>query len=136
MKTPTYTQINRKRLHYTLLAKGVYTMSKRLKRHAHTLKYLGKCDKNTARAIIGSASKDLLHCFSDICHNILKGNVNLSKAERQKLIRHKNTIRKIADTKTTAKNKKKLIQKGGFLGTLLAPLIRMVIGPLAKSILG
>ena len=111
-------------------------MSKRLKKHAQTLKYLSKCDRHNANSIINGASNDLLHCFSDICHNILKGNVELSKAEQQRLARHKTKIRQIANKKTAQKNKKKLIQKGGFLGTLLAPLIRMFVGPVAKSLLG
>lgn len=108
-------------------------MSKRLRKHAPTLGYLAKCDRNYANAIIKGAKSDLIHCLSDVCHNVLRGNVTLSKAEKLRLKRYKNHIRKVADKNTTAKNKRTLIQKGGFLGALLTPLLQ-VIGPMLKSL--
>lgn len=82
-------------------------MSKRLKQHADTLKYLSSCDSHTDRSIITEATPSLSCCFSEICHN-------------------KNHLRKIANRKTTTKVKKRLIQKGGFLSALLAPLVGLV----------
>lgn len=110
-------------------------MTPRLKRHATTLLCLAKCDKTTARPIITKAKPELFHCLSDICHNILNGNIQLKISEKDRLGKYKKDIRKIADKKSTVKQKKILVQKGGFLGSLLAPLIGSVLGPLIKTIL-
>lgn len=111
-------------------------MTKRIKKFAKTLDYLATCDKHTGKAIIKSASKELLNCFSDICYNILKGRLDLSTNDKKKLSKHKSAIRTIANKKTTAQTKKQLIQRGGFLGSLLVPLLGGIIAPLAKGILG
>ena len=112
-------------------------MSKaRLRRHAPTLGYLANCDKHTAKSIITNAKPQLLHCISDVCYNVLKGNVPLSSKEKHKLQKYKSGMRKIADRKTTLKARKVLIQKGGFLGALLTPLLGSVIAPLAQSLFG
>lgn len=110
-------------------------MTHRLKTHAKTLEFLTKCDKHTARSIIKGAKPDLLCCISDICHNVLRGRVKLSPLEKQRLSKYKRHIRKIADKKTTSKSKRTLIQKGGFLATILAPLIGSILRPIAKGIL-
>lgn len=111
-------------------------MIKRLKKHAGTLQFLAKCDKHTANTIIKGAKPDLLCCISDICYNILQGKAKLSVNQKAELAKYKTHLRKIADKKTTNKTKKTLIQKGGFLGTLLAPLIGSILGPLAKGLFG
>ena len=109
-------------------------MTNRLKRYTPTLLCLAKCDKATAKAILSKGKTELFHCISDICHNILNGNIDLRHSDKDKLKKYKNHIRKIADKKTTAKSKKVLVQKGGFLGALLAPLIGSVLGPLIRTI--
>lgn len=111
-------------------------MIKRLKRHAKTLEFLAKCDKHTANTIIKAAKPDLLCCVSDICYNILQGKAKLSSSQKKQLAKYKSHIRKLADKSTTAKTKKTLIQKGGFLGSILAPLLGGIISPLAKGLLG
>lgn len=103
-------------------------MTKRVKKFTDTLNYLSSCDKHTGKAIINTAKPELINCFSDICHNVLKGKVNLSDSEKKKLGKYKNHIRKIANKKTTQKSKKILIQKGGFLGAILAPLLGSLFG--------
>lgn len=110
-------------------------MSKRLKKHANTLQFLANCDKHTCKSIVQKAKPDLLSCISDICFNTLQGRVNLKPTEKKKLAKYKTQLRKIANTKTTKKSKRELIQKGGFLSALLGPLLSTVLGPLTKSLL-
>lgn len=111
-------------------------MSKRLKKHANTLRFLATCDKHTSKSILRSAQPELLACVSDICHNILNGRVELSPKERKGLAKYKASLRKIANRKTTQKTKRELIQKGGFLNTLLGPLLSNILVPLTKNLLG
>ena len=111
-------------------------MTARLKKFASTLFYLSKCDNATCKAIIKSSKQQLINCISDICHNILSNKVNLSSNEKIKLKKYKKEIRKVSGKKASLKTKKILIQKGGFLGTILAPLIGSVILSLMRGILG
>ena len=109
-------------------------MSKRVKKYSPTLQFLANCDKKTANSIVRSAKPDFLCCISDICHNILKDKVKLTAKEKKKLSTYKHQIRKIANKSTTNKSKRVLIQKGGFLGAILAPLIGSLLGPIAKTL--
>lgn len=111
-------------------------MSARLKKHAHTLHYLCHCkDKNTANAIIKVAPNELINCFAEISKNVLKGNPKLSPSHTRKLQRYKAYIREVAKKSNSHKVKRRILQKGGFIGALLKPLIG-VIGPLMSGLLG
>ena len=111
-------------------------MSKRLKKLAPTLQYLANCNQRTAKTIIREAPPPLVHCVSDICYNLLNGKVKLTPKEKKRLIRYKKHIRKVAKRATTKKTKKKIIQTGGFLRAILAPLLGSVLAPLTQSIFG
>lgn len=110
-------------------------MSARIRRNAKTLDFLLNGDKNVTKHIIKNAHSDLVCCISEVCHNLLRGNIPLTSTEKAKLNKYKTQIRNIAGKKTTQQTKKRLIQKGGFLKALLAPLISLV-GPLVKGIFG
>lgn len=110
-------------------------MTKRVNKYKDTLQFLCKCDKHTANSIISSAKPEFISCISDICYNLLAGRVKLKPTEKNKLAKYKSHIRKIANRKTTQKTKKQLIQKGGFIGALLRPLLTSIIAPVAQSLL-
>ena len=109
-------------------------MNKRVKKNLPILQLLAKCDKHTSNAVVKSAKPEFLNCVSDICHNILQDKVKLSSKEKNRLAKYKRNIRKIANKATTQKTKRELIQKGGFLGAILSPLLGSLIGPIAKSL--
>ena len=106
-------------------------MSARVKRQAPVLKALAKAHPHVCQVILKGADKDLLKCLSECAYNILRGNVKLKPAEKARLTKYKQKLRKVADKKTSLKQKQKLVQTGGFLPALLAPLLTSVIAPLA-----
>lgn len=106
-----------------------------MKKHANTLQYLCKCDKNVANAIVKHGKPDLINCFSEISTNVLNGNVKLSQAQKNKLSKYKNYIRKLATKSTSQATKKRILQQGGFIGALLSPLLKGVIGPMLTGLL-
>ena len=108
-------------------------MSTRLKRQAPILEALAKGHPHVCKAILKGADKDLLHCLSECAHNILKGNVHLTPAEKARLTKYKQQIRKVGQKKTSLKLKHKLVQTGGLIPALLAPLLAPLIAPLAKT---
>ena len=110
-------------------------MSSRVRKHADMLKVLAKTKPATCKAIMQNADKDLVDCLCECAHNILKGNVPLSKPQKTKLTRHKQDLRAIAKKTTRQKEKKDILQKGGFLPALLAPLLAPVIAPLAGKLI-
>lgn len=75
---------------------------------------------------------NFVKCVSECCHNILKGNVPVSKTYKTKLSKFQKQLRQMADRSITLKKKHKIIaQKGGFIGPLIS-----VIAPLLGGILG
>lgn len=111
-------------------------MSARVRKHADMLKVLAKAKPATCKAIMKTADKDLVHCLCECAHNILKGNVRLSSAQKAKLSRYKQDLRSISNKTTSQKRKQQVLQKGGFLPALLAPLLAPVIAPLASKAIG
>ena len=61
--------------------------------------------------------------LSECCHNVLKGNVPLTPAQKVKLRQHKHNLHKLATKKTYIKARKKNLQRGGFLGALITPIL-------------
>ena len=107
------------------------SMSARVKRQAPVLKALAKAHPHVCQVILKGADKDLLKCLSECSYNILRGNVKLKPAEKARLTKYKQKLRKVADKKTSLKHKQKLVQTGGFLPALPALLLTSVIAPLA-----
>ena len=107
----------------------------RLRKNGPTLRLLQKAPAPLQKRILDKASPELIRCLCDCAHNVLQGNVNISRHHKQKLKPHKTKLRKLADRKVALKTKQKIIQKGGFLPILLsalAPVISGVLGTLIK----
>ena len=107
----------------------------RLRKHANTIAYLSETQPKIKKSVIDAADKEVIQCLCKCVHNILKGNVPLSKAQKVRLHRHKKGLRLLQQKRTPIKKKKAILQTGGFLPVLLAPLMGSVIAPLASSIL-
>ena len=85
---------------------------------------LAKAKPAHRKAILSTADRDLIICLCDCAVNILKGNVLLKAHEYQKLCKAKAHLRQLAGEKTTIKARRKiLVQKGGFIPALLAPIL-------------
>ena len=123
--------------HLRLNHPGVHIgMTSRVKRQAPLLLALAKAHPHVCRAILRGADKDLFQCLSECALNILKGNITLKPAEKARLTKYRQKLRKIADKKVSLKQKHKIVQTGGFAPALLAPLLGPVIAPLAKRLIG
>lgn len=113
-------------------------MTKRLERNFDFIKILCKNKKkNLRRAILENADPDLILCLCECCDNLLKGNVPINSEQKQKLSKHKNHIRNLANRKNTIKEKRNiLIQQGGFLPLLLTPILSIAGSLIADAITG
>ncbi len=99
-------------------------MTKRLKANLDELKVLRKAKPALRKGIIKTAHKDLICCLAECSHNLLNGNVKLSAKDKKALIKHRKHLRDLASKKVSLKNKRNiLVQKGGFLPALIAPIL-------------
>jgi hypothetical protein len=103
-------------------------MSRRVCDHAVQLKILRDAKPALRKQILNKCNKEFVKCLCECAHNVLKGNVPLTPAQKQKLSRHKKNLRQLALKKTAVTKKKKILQSGGFLGALLTPILSLLGG--------
>ena len=108
-------------------------VSQRIKKHANELVYLQKARPCIRNHLITKADRSLVDCLCECADNILRGNVPLTKLQKEKLKRNKAELRVLTKTSISLKKKKVILQKGGFLGSLLAP-IATIVAPLLSTL--
>ena len=106
-------------------------MSAHLKKNALMLSLLAQAKPCMCKAIIGASDRDLITCLCECAQNILNGNVPLS-AHLKQLHWYRMHVCKLAKKRTAKHTKKKILQRGGFLATLLAPVTLEVLSKVLK----
>ena len=109
------------------------TLPGRLEKHAHLLHYLAKGKKSIVRVIINEADRDIINVLCECAHNIIQRNIPLTSSQKRNLRKHKSKFFILLDKKASIKKKKKALQQGGFLGTLLGAVLPVVIGAIASA---
>ncbi|XP_033111239.1 uncharacterized protein LOC117112281 [Anneissia japonica] len=85
------------------------------------------------KLLLQNADKELVTTICECAMNVLKGSVPITAAHKKKLSRHKKNLRDISNKKISAiKGKQILIQKGGFLGLVLKPILQTLGSLLLK----
>ena len=108
-------------------------MSKRVKQNVDALRFLAKCNPKQRKAIIQYADNGLVDSLSECALNLLKGHVRLTPKQKKRLNVHKNRLRALTDKKVARKKKKTILtQHGGFVGALLAPVLKTLVSLLLK----
>jgi len=106
-----------------------------LKHHYNELRALCKCKGNKRKILLQHASGNLIRTVAQLGKNLLKGNIKLSHHQKQRLRRHKKTLRTLSLKRSSLKSKRKLLmQKGGaLLPLLVGPILSAVAGSLFRS---
>ena len=108
-------------------------MSQRMKRNADALRFLAKCNAKQRKAIIQYADNGLVDSLCECALNLLKGHVRLNPKQKKKLSTHKHRLRALTNKKVARKKKKTILtQNGGFVGALLAPVLKTIVHMLLK----
>jgi len=103
-------------------------MSSQIRKYYPMLKRIVRMG-NAARArMIKQCDRQLLDCFSECARNVLKGNVPLNKRQYASLQRRKKDLR-------TLRKRKAIVQRGGFLTSLLVPAVAALGSILASRLL-
>ena len=106
------------------------------KKNLPLLQYLATGKPRIVNAIVKEADPQVMKAICECAHNVLKGNVPLSKSQFSKLKRHRKHLHLLTDKKVSQKRKKKVLQTGGFIGALLGaalPALASVIGGLIRK---
>lgn len=106
-----------------------------MKKYLPTLKRIHRLGEKAKKQLIKNCDKQLIDCFCECSKNILLGNVKLTKAQLLRLRREKKNLRALALKKTSIKKKRKLLQKGGFIGAILPPVLT-VLSSLLGGLIG
>jgi len=109
-------------------------MSQTLKKFAPYLRVLHRSSPKVRNSLTKQhCSPEFIKCICECVKNVLVGNVNLSPEHKKRLKKHKSSLRKLVLKKTSLKEKKKIVQRGGFLGALLGPIIKVLGGLFGAS---
>jgi len=109
-------------------------MSQTLKKYASYLRLLHKSSPKARNALVKQhCSPEFVKCICECVKNLLVGNVELSPEHKRRLKHHKHSLRKLVLKKTPLKEKKRIVQNGGFLGALLGPIIKILSGLFASG---
>jgi hypothetical protein len=101
-------------------------MSQLIKRNFDVLRVLKRASPKLRKAILTNSEKDLILALCEIISNVLSGTVKLSSKQKHNLTNHKNSLRRVIDKRVGIKEKRHLLQKGGFLTTLLPPALTLL----------
>ena len=111
-------------------------MTDRSIKNYHWLKVLHDSKPTTRKALLAAANKELIDTICECLKNILLGRIKISQQLLKKLKRRRRAVEEIQSKKTNIKRKKELlIQQGGFLPAIIAPLLGIaasLIGGLIK----
>ena len=84
--------------------------------------------------MINDSPKEVIDSVGECCLNIIKGNVRLTKAQKQKLQARQRHIRLLSSKEVSVPDKKKIINQKG--GALLGLLLKTLLAPIVGSVLG
>lgn len=108
-------------------------MSKRLRRNVPTLRKLHKASNNRRKQIIQHASKDTIASLCDCAFNIVQGNVPLTTKQFRLLKPYHKQLKLLSRKSSPHKQKVTTLQTGGFLGMLLKPIAKLLLGGLFEN---
>ena len=108
-------------------------MSANVKKHMTILKKLSKSSTRDQRKLLRSSPRELIDALSEITVNVLNGRIRLTPEEIHKLKRYNSRLLRISKKSTPIAEKRRIIQRGGFLSVLL-PAAIAVITSLVSSI--
>ena len=107
----------------------------RVKRNERSLALLRRAKASVRKQHIKKAPKDMILALVDIAKAMIKGQVSLSPQQLGVVRRNERNFKSLVAPGKTLTAQKKILQKGGFLGALLGPLLK-IGAPIIGGLLG
>ena len=115
---------NRKRCKKSLKKSGKRTY---LLENYEFLRYLSKLSPQRLKSHIKGMDKNVMKSLAEICLNLRKKHVPLSPKQKSKLKPYEKHVYQMSLKSQGIGKKRKIIQKGGFLGTLLGSVLPILL---------
>ena len=109
------------KIHSAIMAHRVHVFSREL-----NALNKNKHDELKCNRIMDGGGMELVHCICDCVYNILQGNIPINQEEKERLKPHRHCLRKLTKQKTSDREKKRIIQRGGFLASIIPTLVGLV----------
>ena len=109
--------------------------TRELRQKATTLRALATASRSLRRSMIANADKQLVLTLVKAAREIIKGEIQLTPAQLRRLRPHERSLGDFISSKSV-KSRKKILQKGGFLGVLIGPLLKLATGALLNGLGG
>src|SRR5882757_1773832 len=112
-------------------------ISASLRKSLPLLKGISTLNETKRKNVLSQIGKDetIYNALREIAHNTIKGNVKLNNTQKQKLQRHKKTLKSLCLKCKCAKRRQKLVvQSGGFLPFLIPAVASLVSSIIAKNV--
>jgi len=107
---------------------------KRIGSNYNVLQVLKRAGPKLRKAILANCKSELVKTLSECSLNLLRGNVMLTPCQKRKLRKYRLHLRKLADKRVSLPSQKKsIVQRGGFLLSLLGAMLPTIASLLFKS---
>jgi len=110
-------------------------LARKLNAHGRILRALSGLDEASRRAYISEVKKDVIDTIVTVVRNLLNSTTKLTDTQLTRLRAKAKDIKDLLAPRASTETKRRVLQRGGFLGALLG-LIPTVIGGIANAIGG
>ena len=100
----------------------------RLQRNIHILRDLHKSRGANRKRMLQNLGDDTVDALSDCACNIRNGNVPLTTHQFRALKPYHKHLKQLSKKSLSRKSRRKTLMKGGFIGFLLKPLVKVLLG--------
>jgi hypothetical protein len=114
-------------------------MSSRVRQVLPELKRLNRWVAKDRPRYLKTCGGPFVDCVCECIRNLLKGRVPLRPKQVKVLRRYKRLLRQAASKKTSRKERRRILQRGGFIGAILPSVISglgSLLGPLVSRLAG
>ena len=111
-----------------------FRVTQRIERNRELLISLQKLSEASKQAILPALSKDMLLVLVECTKNSIIGNFTLNKSQLHYMRFHKQELKCLVQKGTLDAERIRILQKGGFLMRLLAPIINRKVGPITDRV--
>ena len=111
------------------------TTTARITRNRAALVALNRLDAAAQRQLLPSLSRDALLAVVKCAKNIILERVELDDSQLSWMRRRERDLRRLVAKRTPDRERIRILQKGGFLAGLLAPILLITVGGLASGLI-
>ena len=76
-----------------------------IKKHGSMVMAMMQATPQTRKKLVKDSPSEVIRCVSECCHNVLKGNVHLSSAQKKELYPNRQHLRRLASKSISVKKK-------------------------------